>query len=138
MRAAPRSGLRAGANTAHHVRFGRTEVAAPALKHGQIRCPVCRKGVTPTPTRRLRAHNDLLGERCYNRLSGFAFVPLPPLTPREAAPAKPPTIGHGYNVGSQECPDCGRYTPVLADGSFRKHRPVADTFAGPYCAGWPS
>lgn len=38
-----------------------------------------------------------------------------------------------YNIGSRACPDCGRYTPVLRSGLFRRHRPVADTFAGPYC-----
>lgn len=42
-------------------------------------------------------------------------------------------LPHSYNTGSKDCPDCGRQTPVLADGTFRRHRPQADTFAGPHC-----
>ena len=45
----------------------KSERAVPALRDGQVRCPVCRNGVTPTPRGFLRQHRDVYGQRCYNK-----------------------------------------------------------------------
>lgn len=45
----------------------RTSQRGPACKPGQIRCPVCRKPVTPLENEALRFHRDLFGHPCYNR-----------------------------------------------------------------------
>lgn len=45
----------------------RRSVSPAALPAGQLRCPVCRNGVTPTSTGYLRRHHDLFGHDCYNR-----------------------------------------------------------------------
>jgi hypothetical protein len=55
---------------------GPEEVAPPALRPGQVRCPACRNGVTPTTTGALRRHRDLFGADCWNT------------TPADMAPVK--------------------------------------------------
>jgi hypothetical protein len=36
---------------------------------------------------------------------------------------------------SPRCPWCKRPTPVKTDGTFKSHRPDADSFIGPRCTG---
>lgn len=36
---------------------------------------------------------------------------------------------------SPRCPHCNRRTPLTNLGLFKKHRPVADSWVGPYCPG---
>jgi len=48
------------------TRLDRGEVPAPLLIEGQLRCPVCRKGVRPTERGYLRRHRDLFGHDCHN------------------------------------------------------------------------
>lgn len=38
--------------------------ALPALKEGQRRCPMCKRGVHPHPNGTLHWHNDESGARC--------------------------------------------------------------------------
>lgn len=48
------------------VARGRTVLAPPELKPGQVRCQVCRNGVVITDRGYLRRHHDLFGHRCHN------------------------------------------------------------------------
>lgn len=68
MRGGSRSGLRSRSLTGG----GRAQVAPPALEADQFRCPSCRNGTTLTTRGYLRQHNDLFGNRCYNRGVGVA------------------------------------------------------------------
>lgn len=61
-----RSGGRAGKPVGIAMR-GRVAKAAPELNPGQVRCPVCRNGVTTTPFGFLRRHRDLFGHDCHNK-----------------------------------------------------------------------
>jgi hypothetical protein len=48
-------------------RVGSQARAAPELKPGQVRCPVCRNGVRLTANGYLRKHADLFGHPCFNK-----------------------------------------------------------------------
>lgn len=36
---------------------------------------------------------------------------------------------------SEVCHRCHRQVALKKDGTFKKHRPIFDTFSGPYCPG---
>lgn len=57
---------RQGKATFQGIGRGREERLAE-LRPGQVRCPVCRNGVTPTPSGHLRKHRDQFGHDCFNR-----------------------------------------------------------------------
>lgn len=65
----------------HVIKSGRQVHAAPTLKDGQARCPVCRQAVTLTSTGRLRQHRDLTGYPCTNRAANLEPVHLDELPP---------------------------------------------------------
>lgn len=48
----------------------RAERAVPALKEGQVRCPMCRGAAALTKSGVLRSHRDVFGNPCLNRATG--------------------------------------------------------------------
>lgn len=92
----------------------RNVVDVPALKPGQHRCPVCRAGATLTTRGSLRAHNDLFGDRCWNKATGEATgITAPPVVvpAGNTSPLpRPPSEASRLDVGSS-CRDCGKWLP---------------------------
>ncbi len=93
------------------------------LKPGQVECPVCRKGVTPIDTKRIRRHRDLWGDDCPNRQLQPASVDPAVLASalaeaerramelaeaRAAARLRPPTKARERKVVTGRCHTCDR------------------------------